>query len=112
LRRKQRRLVIQYNFKMSVLFQMLGGAAEGYQSYEEQVALYPDTPIADEISGSDMLYSSGTTGRPKGVMYTHRGAYLNALGNILAWNMQPHPVYLWTLPMSLPSRKPGRITVR
>jgi len=44
-------------------------------------------------------YTSGTTGDPKGVVYHHRGAYLNAIGNALVWNMQTHPVYLWTLPM-------------
>ena len=44
-------------------------------------------------------YTSGTTGNPKGVVYHHRGAYLNAVSNILAWGMSQHPVYLWTLPM-------------
>ena len=44
-------------------------------------------------------YTSGTTGRPKGVVYHHRGAYLNALSNITGWNMSAHPTYLWTLPM-------------
>ena len=44
-------------------------------------------------------YTSGTTGRPKGVVYHHRGAYLNAVGNALTWGMAQHPVYLWTLPM-------------
>ena len=44
-------------------------------------------------------YTSGTTGNPKGVVYHHRGAYLNALGNVLVWGMRHHPVYLWTLPM-------------
>jgi acyl-CoA synthetase (AMP-forming)/AMP-acid ligase II len=46
---------------------MLGGPAPGYESYEERVARHPATPIEDECEGSDMLYSSGTTGRPKGV---------------------------------------------
>ena len=41
----------------------------------------------------------GTTGDPKGVVTHHRGAYLNAVSNVLAWNMNAHPVYLWTLPM-------------
>ena len=44
-------------------------------------------------------YTSGTTGNPKGVVYHHRGAYLNAVGNQLVWTMPPHPTYLWTLPM-------------
>ena len=46
-----------------------------------------------------MNYTSGTTGKPKGVVYHHRGAYLNAVSNILEWAMPHHPVYLWTLPM-------------
>ncbi|GAA3547532.1 acyl-CoA synthetase [Nonomuraea rosea] len=46
---------------------MLDGAAEGFESYEEAVAGLPATPIEDECAGTDMLYSSGTTGRPKGV---------------------------------------------
>ena len=44
-------------------------------------------------------YTSGTTGDPKGVLYHYRGAYLNAIGNTLEWNMPMHPIYLWTLPM-------------
>jgi fatty-acyl-CoA synthase len=46
-----------------------------------------------------LCYTSGTTGNPKGVVYHHRGAYLNAIGCAMAWNMTHHPVYLWTLPM-------------
>ena len=54
---------------------------------------------ADEWQAISLNYTSGTTGNPKGVVYHHRGAYLNALGNVLAGNMAKHPVYLWTLPM-------------
>ncbi|WP_334129648.1 acyl-CoA synthetase [Sneathiella sp.] len=53
----------------------------------------------DEWDAISLNYTSGTTGNPKGVLYHHRGAYLNAMGNALAWNMGSHPVYLWTLPM-------------
>jgi fatty-acyl-CoA synthase len=53
----------------------------------------------DEWDAISLNYTSGTTGNPKGVVYHHRGAYLNALANILAWSMPRHPVYLWTLPM-------------
>ena len=53
----------------------------------------------DEWDAIALNYTSGTTGNPKGVVYHHRGAYLNALGNILVWGMPQHPVYLWTLPM-------------
>jgi len=53
----------------------------------------------DEWDAISLNYTSGTTGNPKGVVYHHRGAYLNALSNIIGWNLGPHPVYLWTLPM-------------
>ncbi|MCP4331132.1 MAG: acyl-CoA synthetase [Gammaproteobacteria bacterium] len=53
----------------------------------------------DEWQAIALGYTSGTTGNPKGVVTHHRGAYLNAVSNTLAWNMVAHPVYLWTLPM-------------
>ena len=53
----------------------------------------------DEWQAICLNYTSGTTGNPKGVVYHHRGAYLNAFGNVLAWQMPRHPIYLWTLPM-------------
>ncbi len=53
----------------------------------------------DEWDSLALLYTSGTTGDPKGVVYHHRGAYLNALGNALAFGLAPASVYLWTLPM-------------
>ena len=56
-------------------------------------------PPSDEWDAIALSYTSGTTGDPKGVVTHHRGAYLNAIGNVLAWNMQRYPVYLWTLPM-------------
>jgi len=64
----------------------------GERSYNWQ------TP-SDEWDAITLNYTSGTTGDPKGVVYHHRGAYLNAVSNALSWNMQQHPVYLWTLPM-------------
>jgi fatty-acyl-CoA synthase len=54
---------------------------------------------ADEWDAIALNYTSGTTGNPKGVVYHHRGAYLNAIGNLMVWSMPRHPVYLWTLPM-------------
>ena len=54
---------------------------------------------ADEWDTISINYTSGTTGSPKGVVYHHRGAYLNALGNAIEWDMNIHPIYLWTLPM-------------
>jgi fatty-acyl-CoA synthase len=53
----------------------------------------------DEWDAIALNYTSGTTGNPKGVVYHHRGAYMNAVSNILVWAMPHHPVYLWTLPM-------------
>ena len=55
--------------------------------------------VDDEERTISINYTSGTTGRPKGVMYTHRGAYLNALGEIIHSGHSPRSVYLWTLPM-------------
>ncbi|MEO0388722.1 MAG: AMP-binding protein, partial [Pseudomonadota bacterium] len=59
------------------------------------------TPIvpADEFAPIALSYTSGTTGAPKGVVTHHRGAYLNAVSNVLAWDLGHHPRYLWTLPM-------------
>ncbi|MCQ9393464.1 acyl-CoA synthetase [Pseudomonas viridiflava] len=53
----------------------------------------------DEWAPISLNYTSGTTGDPKGVVYHHRGAFLNAIGNQMAWGIGLHPVYLWTLPM-------------
>src|SRR5215470_9556400 len=54
---------------------------------------------ADEWDAIALNYTSGTTGDPKGVVYHHRGAYLNAMGNALAFGLTPDTAYLWTLPM-------------
>lgn len=56
-------------------------------------------PVEDEMEVITINYTSGTTGLPKGVMYHHRGAYLNALGEALEHKMDSSTVYLWTLPM-------------
>ena len=66
--------------------------AEGDPEYAYQLP-------SDEWQAISLNYTSGTTGKPKGVVYHHRGAYLNAVSNILEWAMPHHPVYLWTLPM-------------
>ena len=54
---------------------------------------------ADEWDAIALNYTSGTTGNPKGVVYHHRGAAINAISNVLEWDMPKHAVYLWTLPM-------------
>lgn len=56
-------------------------------------------PPDDEWDTISINYTSGTTGNPKGVVYHHRGAALNAINNTLSWDMSRHPIYLWTLPM-------------
>ena len=53
----------------------------------------------DEWNAIALNYTSGTTGDPKGVVYHHRGAAVNAISNILEWDMPKHAVYLWTLPL-------------
>jgi fatty-acyl-CoA synthase len=55
--------------------------------------------VEEELATISINYTSGTTGQPKGVMYSHRGAYLNALGEIIHQRFDPESVYLWTLPM-------------
>ncbi len=79
------------------------GALLGEAEYEAFLAsgdpAFPIAGPADEWDAITLNYTSGTTGRPKGVVYHHRGAYLNALGNVVTWAMPHHPVYLWTLPM-------------
>ena len=80
-----------------------GGEKIGETDYESFLASgdpsYPGVRPDDEWDAIALNYTSGTTGDPKGVVYHHRGAYLNALGNVLVWGMKMHPVYLWTLPM-------------
>src|SRR5499427_1687808 len=80
-----------------------GGERLGELDYEAFLASgdpkFPEVTPADEWEAITLNYTSGTTGNPKGVVYHHRGAYLNALGNILVWGIRQHPVYLWTLAM-------------
>jgi len=79
------------------------GARIGEMDYEAFIAdgdeSFPYRPPEDEWDAISLNYTSGTTGDPKGVVYSHRGAYLAASSNALVWAMPQHPVYLWTLPM-------------
>ncbi len=80
-----------------------GGASLGGIEYEALLAegdpLEMPPGVDDEWASIALNYTSGTTGKPKGVVYSHRGAHLNAVSNVLEWDMPQHPVYLWTLPM-------------
>ncbi len=80
-----------------------GGERLGEMDYETFLAAgdptFAGVTPEDEWEAIALNYTSGTTGNPKGVVYHHRGAYLNALGKVLVWGMRQLPVYLWTLPM-------------
>ena len=80
-----------------------GGERLGSVEYEAFIAkgdpAFEWQPPADEWQAISLNYTSGTTGNPKGVVYHYRGAYLNALSNIIDWGMPRHSVYLWTLPL-------------
>jgi fatty-acyl-CoA synthase len=84
--------------------QYSGGQLIGEKSYEDFLAeadgqdLPWDMP-GDEWQAITLNYTSGTTGNPKGVVYHHRGAHLNAVSNALSWHLGDDVVYLWTLPM-------------
>ncbi|KAL3838750.1 hypothetical protein ACJIZ3_023341 [Penstemon smallii] len=79
------------------------GVRLGALEYEQLVARgnprYSPEEIADEWDPITLNYTSGTTSEPKGVVYSHRGAYLSTLSLILGWEMKIAPVYLWSLPM-------------
>src|SRR5579872_6179756 len=78
------------------------GAEAGWLNYERLLAEAPPTFARPEIEETDLLtinYTSGTTSRPKGVMITHRNAYMNAVGTLIHLPMTPADRYLWTLPM-------------
>ena len=79
------------------------GERLGEQDYESFLAqgdpAYPWRPPEDEWDAISLCYTSGTTGNPKGVVYHHRGAFLNAVGNALMFGLDSRSSYLWTLPM-------------
>jgi fatty-acyl-CoA synthase len=83
-------------------FVALEGGGGGWLNYEQMIAATRPTFDRPEIRENDLLtinYTSGTTSRPKGVMITHRNAYLNVVGTLVHISMTPADRYLWTLPM-------------
>ncbi|HEY7908800.1 MAG TPA: long-chain-fatty-acid--CoA ligase [Thermomicrobiales bacterium] len=79
-----------------------GEPRDGWLAFESRIATAPETFTHPEISEHDLLtinYTSGTTSRPKGVMITHRNAYMNTVGTLIHLHMTPADRYLWTLPM-------------
>ena len=79
------------------------GAGDAEDPYEQFLTgasfAEPESWLEDEEETISINYTSGTTGQPKGVQYTYRGAYLNALSEVIVAEMNPDSVYLWTLPM-------------
>ena len=83
-------------------FVALEGARDGWIDYEAAVASHPASFASVEIAETDLLainYTSGTTARPKGVMVTHRNAFINVMGILAHHHLSPADRYLWTLPM-------------
>ncbi|HEY2144424.1 MAG TPA: AMP-binding protein, partial [Steroidobacteraceae bacterium] len=83
-------------------FVALEGSKAGWLDYESLLQGAADTFAGPEIGETDLLainYTSGTTSRPKGVMITHRNAWVNSVGTLAHWPMTPADRYLWTLPM-------------
>src|SRR5450631_1109817 len=83
-------------------FVALEGARDGWLDYETAIAAATPEYLKPEIGERDLLsinYTSGTTSRPKGVMITHRNAYMNVVGTLIHISMSPAERYLWTLPM-------------
>lgn len=94
----ERPLVIDIDDALALSGELIG--ALDYESFLETGASdYVPPDLDDEWDAIALNYTSGTTGDPKGVVYHHRGAYLNAINNAVTWSMPHYPVYLWTLPM-------------
>jgi len=97
-RTSARPLVVDYDDALAQ-----GGELIGELEYEDLLAEgdpdFRGPPVDDEWQAISLNYTSGTTGNPKGVVYHHRGAYLNAIGNAMAFGLDRQAVYLWTLPM-------------
>ena len=80
-----------------------GGERIGTMEYQDLLAQgdenFVESHVDDEWQALALNYTSGTTGNPKGVVYSHRGAYLNAIGHNFIWPTDSNTVYLWTLPL-------------
>lgn len=95
--------VAQLRPAISTIRVSVGDVRDPERDYETLLANADPTRVTraafDEETLLSINYTSGTTGQPKGVMYTHRGAYLNAMAEVFHANLRPTSVYLWTLPM-------------
>jgi fatty-acyl-CoA synthase len=83
-------------------FVALEGEAPGWIDYEQRLAYARDDFVHPDIAETDLIsinYTSGTTARPKGVMITHRNAYMNTVGTLIHLHLGVDDRYLWTLPM-------------
>ena len=93
---------VRNRLSRAIKYVALEGAGTGWLEYEQLLASAVPTPPPVSIDERDLLsinYTSGTTSRPKGVMITHRNAYMNAVGTLVHLPMRPRDRYLWTLPM-------------
>lgn len=100
---REKKLPLPYVIDVSDDLYQGSGKAIGAIDYEQFIASGDPNFVyqlpQDEWDSICLNYTSGTTGNPKGVVYSHRGAYTNAISNILEWDMPRHPVYLWVLPL-------------
>lgn len=96
---------VLYDAELEVLLARYHGSARlmSFGDFERELAATPNDPMVPSLSDEDATiainYTSGTTGRPKGVMFSYRGAYLNAIAEVFHAGLRPESVYLWTVPM-------------
>jgi fatty-acyl-CoA synthase len=93
---------IRHELKSVEHFIALEGTRDGWLDYDTLLHDAPPAAACPTIAEADLLtinYTSGTTSRPKGVMMTHRNAWMNVVGTLVHWHMTPADRYLWTLPM-------------
>ena len=93
---------IRDQIPVAEVFVALEGSGDGWLDYEQTLASHGPEFVPVQINESDLItinYTSGTTARPKGVMITHRNAYINIMGTLVQHHLSPADRYLWTLPM-------------